>query len=102
MVDARNFADEVNALAMGSKPEIEEDHLSEITPDYARVQIPLTSKWKLRIAADYLRTLAFCLDQLSRRTDRKDSSALFEAWAEIQSTNRKLSQATKSGKADKN
>lgn len=100
MVDPRQLPAEALAIAMGMKPEIEEDALTSIIPQYARVQIPLNSKWKLRVAADLLRGLALSLDLLSRRVDVKDSSALFEAWADIQSTNRKISQATKSGKPD--
>lgn len=100
MVDARNLPEEVMAAAMGNKPEIQEDHLSEIIPAYARVQVPLRSKAKLVLAADQLRKLAFSLDQIASNTHIKDSSALYEAWREIRSTNSKLSPPTKYGKLD--
>ncbi len=59
------------------------------TPDFARVEIRLTTKAALRSAADQLRTLADDLDKLACGS-LADPASKYLAWGAIKSTSKKL------------
>lgn len=63
------------------------------TPDFARVEIRMTDKAKLRIAADGLRSLAGELDKIAGGT-LPDPTAKYLAWGSIKSASKRLRGAT--------
>ena len=76
-------------LAPGQNTEKEIERYG--VPVYGRIQIPLRSQYRLRWYADYLRQLANSLDLIARDTGRDEWAALWQAWGEIQNTNRRCS-----------